>query len=355
MDPITQAALGAVVGQACAGKQLGSGRAALWGAVAGAFPDVDSLIANAASDDPLLRLQAHRGLTHSLFFAPVIGPLWGWALWRRARWRERRAGPEQPYWPWLILITCALWSHPLLDFCTHYGTQLLSPFTDRRFALPAISIIDPRYTLTLALGLTLTFFLHRRHTRLISSLALLVSSAYILLGLKTNFDAEAWAREDLESKGIIASEVHAFPTLFQLPHRRLVARTPGADYVGFVTMSEPCAIQWQPQVRYDGAGVGELRNSPEGRIFEWFADGLTTAYLEDNWLILADLRYGFTTDARQGNWILASLMTGAGELTKPEYRRQPRPRPSTRNIGALWEEAYPGSCSSFTGTLVLEP
>ncbi|GIT14376.1 MAG: hypothetical protein CM1200mP36_01320 [Gammaproteobacteria bacterium] len=107
------------------------GRAALWGAVAGAFPDIDTLFANAASDDPLVRLQTHRGLTHSLFFAPVIGPLWGWALWRWKRSRATRTELELPYWPWLILITCALWSHPLLDYCTHYGTQLLSPFTDR--------------------------------------------------------------------------------------------------------------------------------------------------------------------------------------------------------------------------------
>jgi len=354
MDPLTQAALGAVVGQACAGKQLGAGRAALWGAVAGAFPDIDTLFANAASDDPLVRLQTHRGLTHSLFFAPVIGPLWGWALWRWKRSRATRTELELPYWPWLILITCALWSHPLLDYCTHYGTQLLSPFTDRRFALPAISIIDPRYTLTLLFGLILTSVMHQKHTRLISSTALLVSTAYILLGLKTNFEAEAWARTDLESKGIAASEIHAFPTFFQLPHRRLLARTLETDYVGFVTMSEPCEIDWQPQIRYDGPEAEDIRNFPEGQIFEWFTDGLTTAYRQDNHLILTDLRYGFTTDARQGNWTLTSLITEAGELGRPEYVRRPRPKPSRKNIVALWKEAYPDSCSRFTGTLELD-
>lgn len=354
MDPITQAALGAVVGQACAGRRLGPGRAALWGAVAGAFPDVDSLIANVVSDDPLLRVQAHRGLTHSVFFAPVAGPLWGWALWRWARWRARAAANAPPYGPWLILMTCALLSHPLLDLCTHYGTQLLSPLTDRRFALPAIPIIDPRYTLTLAFGLVLTAFVPRRHAQRIGAVALLISTAYLLLGLKINFDAQAWARADLASKGILASEVYAFPTLFQLPHRRLLARTPQADYVGFVTLSEPCAVDWQPQVRYDGPAAAELRASEQGRIFEWFANGLTTAYREGDRVILADLRYGFTTDARQGNWVLESRISAAGGLTRPQYIRRPRPRPSSGNIAALWQEAYPGSCSAFTGTLVLE-
>ncbi len=355
MDPLTQAALGAVVGQACAGKQLGARRAAAWGAVAGAFPDVDSLIAGVLTNDPLIRLQLHRGITHSLFFAPVLGPIWGWFLWKWKRRGEPTAGAEERYWPWLVLITCALLSHPLLDFCTHYGTQLLSPFTDRRFALPAISIIDPRYTLTLVFGLLVACVLRDRYVQAVSALTLILSSAYILLGLKINSDAEAWAREDLESKGMAASEIHAFPTLFQLPHRRLIARATDADYVGFVSMAEPCNIDWQPQARYDAPEVRALRDSPEGQIFEWFADGLTSAYRQGNRVILGDLRYGFTTDARQGNWILESEVTLGGNLARPVYRRNARPRASAENIAALWQEAYPTSCSAFSGTLLLDP
>ena len=51
---------------------------------------------------------------------------------------------------------------------------------------------------------------------------------------------------------------------------------------------------------------------------------------------------------------LTSLITEAGQLTGPEYVRRPRPKPSGKNIVALWEEAYPGSCSRFTGTLKLD-
>ncbi|MFX7938344.1 metal-dependent hydrolase, partial [Acinetobacter baumannii] len=40
-------------------------------------------------------------------------------------------------------------SHALLDTCTIYGTQLLQPFSDARFAVPAVGIIDPLYTVIL--------------------------------------------------------------------------------------------------------------------------------------------------------------------------------------------------------------
>jgi inner membrane protein len=348
MDPITQAALGAAVGHACVGKQLGYRRAALWGAVAGVFPDIDTFVTGMISEDPLVRLQLHRAITHSVFFAPVIGPFWGWLLWRRSR-----DGPATGYWPWLVLMTVALWSHPLLDACTHYGTQLLSPFTDRRFAFPAIPVIDPRYTLILFAGLAVAAWLPPRRAQLLTSLALLISTAYLFLGLKLNADAENWARMDLASRGVIASEVHAFPTLFQLPLRRVVARTPSEDLIGFVSMAQPCPIRWGRQPRESNAAFAAFRATPEAQIFDWFANELTTHYRDGGKLILGDLRYGFTNDARQGFWRLEASLYPDGALGRPMYQRDARPPASWANILNLWEQAYPASCSEFTGTLLI--
>jgi len=348
MDPITQAALGAAVGHACVGKQLGYRRAALWGAVAGAFPDIDTYVAGMISEDPLIRIQLHRGITHSLFFAPFVGPIWAWLLWRRSR-----DAPATSYWPWLILITVALLSHPLLDACTHYGTQLLSPFTDRRFAFPAIPVIEPLYTLMLFVGLAVAAWLPARPARLTTSLALLVSTGYLLFGLKLNVDAENWARKDLESRGIIASEVYAFPTIFQLPLRRLVARTPSDDYVGFVSMAQPCPVRWGRQPRESDAELATFRATPEARTFDWFASGLTTYYRDGSKLILGDLRYGYTNDARQGFWRLEASLHPDGTLGRPEYHRDARPPLSWATIRNLWKQTYPANCAEFTGTLLI--
>ena len=348
MDPITHAALGAAVGHACVGKQLGYRRAALWGAVAAVFPDIDTFVADMISEDPLIRVQLHRAITHSLFFAPILGPLWAWPLWRHSR-----DGPETRYWPWLVLITAALWSHPLLDACTHYGTQLLSPFTDRRFALPALPIIEPRYTLMLFVGLAVAAWSPLRRKQLMTSLALLASTGYLFFGLKLNVDAENWARKDLASRGIMASEVYAFPTMFQLPLRRLVARTPNADYVGFVSMAQPCPVRWGQQPRESDVEFAALRATPEAHIFDWFASGLTAHYRDGSKLILSDLRYGFTNESRQSYWRLEASLHPDGTLGKPAYHRDARPPLSRANILNLWAQSYPANCGEFTGILLI--
>jgi inner membrane protein len=62
MDSLTHIALGACMGEAFAGKQLGK-KAMLWGALAQSVPDIDfvaSFWMNTSSN-----LLAHRGFTHS--------------------------------------------------------------------------------------------------------------------------------------------------------------------------------------------------------------------------------------------------------------------------------------------------
>ncbi|MDR2189044.1 MAG: metal-dependent hydrolase [Azonexus sp.] len=101
---------------------LGSGRlpwaAALAGVAAAVAPDVDAIAFKLGI--AYGSMAGHRGLTHTLLFALLLG-LAGYALaprWRMARW----AG-----YCWIAL--CAL-SHPLLDMMTNggVGIPLLWPF-----------------------------------------------------------------------------------------------------------------------------------------------------------------------------------------------------------------------------------
>ena len=140
MDPVTHMLVGAAIGQVVAGRALGFGRAALWGAVAAELPDIDVIVSAATAGDPLQMLVNHRGATHSIWFGPLVGVLAGYLLSRSTD------PPNVRPRTWMLLLTAALLSHALLDWCTHYGTQLLSPFSDRRFALPALPIARSTYT-----------------------------------------------------------------------------------------------------------------------------------------------------------------------------------------------------------------
>lgn len=64
--------------------------------------------------------------------------------------------------PRFACILLAAVTHPLLDWCTSYGTELLSPFSRERFALDAIPIIDPAFTLLLVVTLVTCWLLRRR-------------------------------------------------------------------------------------------------------------------------------------------------------------------------------------------------
>ena len=139
MDPLTHLATGVIC------SQLLPGPSRWWAAAAGALfavlPDVDYFF---IYWDRLAFIRYHRGFTHSLVAVPLLalaGALLG-----------RLLGGPRWFRPLLILGIVVLLSHLLLDLATSYGTQLLSPFSRRRFSLDWIFIIDPYFTALLLAG-----------------------------------------------------------------------------------------------------------------------------------------------------------------------------------------------------------
>jgi len=84
MDTVTQAVFGAVIGHVGFHSKLG------WRALAAgvALAPVPDLAVFGSLSDPLNEWRHHRGVTHSIFFGPVIGPLFGYAIWRSYQWRS---------------------------------------------------------------------------------------------------------------------------------------------------------------------------------------------------------------------------------------------------------------------------
>ena len=151
MDPLSQAALGAVAPQTLASKTaidtVGLMRIGIIGALAGMAPDIDVLIQS--STDPLLQLEYHRQFTHSLIFIPSGAALCALVFWPfvRSHLSYRQV--------WFIALL-GYGTHGLLDACTTYGTLLLWPFSDARIAWNTISVIDPLFTLPLLFTLLFT-------------------------------------------------------------------------------------------------------------------------------------------------------------------------------------------------------
>jgi inner membrane protein len=311
MDSVTQAVLGAAVGQAVLGRRLGA-KAALLGALGGTLPDLDVLFADSASVDYFV---GHRGVSHSVFFGPLLAlPL----AWAGARWR-----PAIPFAPWWWFWMLVLLTHPLLDLFTSYGTQLLAPFSREPFAIPAISIIDPVYTLTLALGLGLA--LRGRHAALPA--AFVLSSAYLGICALQNDRALQLARAQTN-----LPEVRATTTLFSPWLRRVMAWNGEELQIGFVSTWNPQPIRWQ-RLTIDpraSALAAQAEVTPLGRDFVRFANGARYPFLfktadGGEELRIADARFGVPGSTISGFWGLGVPLQ-QGQLQPAQANRFQRLR-----------------------------
>jgi inner membrane protein len=332
MDPLTQGLLGATCGQALYGRKLGKS-ALTWGALIGVVPDLDVL---ATPVSPMAEWLWHRGPSHAFWFGLVVGPALGWLLWRRKGGRLR---------DWVGLATVALVTHPLLDIFTSYGTQLVWPFGRTRFAYNAVAIIDPAYSLVLGIGLALglRYGAQTKAARVAAWTALGVSSAYLALGLGVNARAEAIARAQLAAEGIRDARVAAYPTVLQLPFRRIVARSGDEVRVGWLSVLAPRPIAWERFVSASGPLVDAARQTREARLFEWFAQGETTARVRrtpDGAIVeLDDMRFGIPGPPQDGIWGVRVRLDVAGRPIGPGERfRRPLGVSAGEVFGQLWRE-----------------
>lgn len=153
MDLVTQTALGAAVGEMVLGRKAGN-KAIMWGAIGGLIPDLDVLVSPFFSE--VDGLFVHRGFSHSLIFAFLVAPLLGWLIHRIHRKKMNISRRE-----WTTLVFLAVFTHPLLDYFTTYGTGAFLPFYGFRVEFSTIAIVDVFYTLPFIIVLVIIPFFKR--------------------------------------------------------------------------------------------------------------------------------------------------------------------------------------------------
>lgn len=314
MDTITQMLFGAVVAQAGFRRKLGR-RALAAGAVVALVPDLD--VAVGWFGGVFASWEHHRGLTHSLVFAPVVGPLLGWVLWRLERMGKAPPPDDGRLRAWIWLSILALITHPLIDLFTSYGTQLLYPLTTTRFAINAMPIIDPLYTLVLVLALVAGSLRAVPPTRAqdVAAATLILIGGYSLAGWAINDHVERVAAADFARP----AQVRGYPLLLQPYYRRVVATTPGAFHVGYYSVLNPKPIVWREYRQEAPDQVAGLRGVREVQLFDWFSMGnvLWRADPEGTGLIATDMRYGMPGPTDAGFWGIRVRGNGTGAVVEP--------------------------------------
>ncbi len=234
MDPLTHLATGVIC------SQLLPAPSRWWAALAGALfavlPDIDYFF---IYWDRLAFIRYHRGFTHSLA-ALVLFALAGALL-------GRFLGGPRWFKPLFILGLVVLGSHLLLDLATSYGTQCLSPWSRRRFALDWIFIIDPYFTALLLLGAigALTFPLWGPR---IGALCLAAAGVYLLVCASYHHQALNLAHRIFQAPNAPAQTVAALPQPFSCRRWQLIAAGPGEIRQTFVLLPYKAVL---------GMGVGQ--------------------------------------------------------------------------------------------------
>ncbi|MCB0461442.1 MAG: metal-dependent hydrolase [Flavobacteriaceae bacterium] len=235
MDSLTQIVLGAACGEAALGKKIGN-KALLFGAIGGTIPDLDVFVGRLIYDNEIDIMAFHRGFMHSILFTIIGAFVFGWLVFKLYNRGIRKNTTKQKDWIWLFFLS--LFTHPILDSFTPYGTQLFAPFSNYRVAINNISVVDPIYTIPFLFCMIVLMF-YRRNTskrKLWLKLGLGISSAYMLLTLVNKVYINSVYQNSLKDEGIVYSRFQTQPSVLNNILWYGVAETETDYYVGFYSL-----------------------------------------------------------------------------------------------------------------------
>ncbi len=213
MDSLTQIVLGAACGELSLGKKIGN-KAMFWGGIGGTIPDLDVFVGRWIFDKEIDVLAYHRGFMHSLLFCssfPLV--LAALVFYLNRKWLGNKNKTTYKEWYWLFFWSMI--THPILDTFTAYGTQLLQPFSDTRFAISNISVVDLFYTLPFLLALIVAMFYKRNSAKRKgwTIAGIFISSVYMLFTLFNQQHIKNIVRNSVD-KDIEIVRMQVQPSLF---------------------------------------------------------------------------------------------------------------------------------------------
>lgn len=199
MDTTTHALAGYIIVKTGLNKDTGR-----WGTIAGVtgsiFPDLDGILGIFLGTEFMIKY--HRGLTNSIFFIVPISILFAWFF-------VRLSGVKK-FWSFFIIFVVEILAHTFMDLITSYGTMILTPFSNNRFNLDWVFIIDPYLSLTFLLPIIMICILKKR-TTVIARISVIVAVLYISLCAYNHSWALNLTKRYSTEKSIAAKRLASLP------------------------------------------------------------------------------------------------------------------------------------------------
>jgi len=347
MDSLTQIILGAAAGEVVLGKKIGN-RAMLWGAVGGTIPDLDVLGKFFLSD--IDNLAFHRGISHSIFFSILAAVALGWIVsnlykspyhkWiaivckglaailvcfaahfvlqifipgnfiptiifsillglvfvrtsKKKYFDEVWEAPDASLRNWQWLFFWSLFTHPILDCFTMYGTQLFAPFSDMRVAWSTISVVDPGYTLPFLICLIIAALYNRssRKRQYWNYAGIALSSAYLLFTVVNKQRMNRSFEQALVKQNIEFERYLTGPGILQNILWNCTVETKDHFYLGQRSFFDEVPITFNKIEKNHEALIG-LETDRTVKILRWFSNEYFNVIKLDEGFQFNDLRFG---------------------------------------------------------------
>jgi len=335
MDSLTQIILGAACGEAVLGRKIGN-KALLFGAIGGTIPDLDVFVGNLVYGNKIDAMFFHRGFMHSIVFTVLAAFIFGWLVHKLYNSGKRLHSTTQK--DWINLFFWSLFTHPILDCFTPYGTQLFAPFSSYRVALNNIAVADPAYTLPFLICMIVLMFFRRTSSqrRLWLKMGIGISSIYMIFTLGNKLYIDSVFRKSLKHSEISVMRFSTQPAIFNNILWYGIAETEASYFVSdyslldsksrFLNFTEvPKRRDLKPSEYKDIQGLA------------WFSNQYYSVHkLNENEFQYNDLRYPLL-DIDNPNSSVFSLL-----LYKDENRLNMKPfTPKFESLGkvfnSLWE------------------
>lgn len=285
MDSLTHVVLGGCLGQLVLGKKIGR-KAVLWGAIADTVPDLD--IFAGFFVHPVDSLLIHRGITHSILFAFLFSLLFGKFLTYFYK-KEHVTSRE-----WSVLMAMGTFSHLFIDSLTNYGTGLLEPFCNHRFAFTTIFIADPAFTLPMLIGFIV--ILRKKITYAVKQkfawYGLILSAIYLSWTFFNRIRIETFFNQQYTQQRLKVYDQSITPSPLNNILWGTLAKSDSGYYAGVHSL---CSDEDSISFHYFPANIQLAKNFEGQREYELlkrFSKGYTCiSILEDGLPYFHDLRY----------------------------------------------------------------
>jgi inner membrane protein len=252
----------------------------LWTCIAAAeFPDIDIGMAFFGGDT---YLRWHRSFTHSAVLLPLWAALVAWVFWGLSGRKNFRL-----LW-WASVAGFA--SHLFLDWITNYGTELLWPLSDARFALSWVFIVDPYVWVMLSIGVAAAIFTQRET---VARVSLTVVCGYFLFCGASRTYALNHAPRTAATKRLTA-----FPQPLN-PLRWTIVRDDGPTIHWISDSRDETFVQF-----HDDKLLPKAEATKAVKLFRWFAAFPLVEKFEENGHIVLryrDLRFRTVFPKRRVN------------------------------------------------------